>query len=366
MLVTRQIARDADPVVLQAASGLVATAVLAPLVLLAAGRGWPELDPVAVSGADWRLLALLGVLGTVAHLRHDLVAPLRALGHPRADAVPRDPLRDARRLARLRRPARRPRRPRHRRHHRRRPLRHPPRAHRQPRHRPARPLSGQASNGKDHRPGPRASALPRAIPPWPGARSRPLRSPAADAAARRRRPRGRPAGWRKRRVGAAPDQSSRSRRASPPAQASPSPDPRRRHTLGQEAPPPPAIPPRISYWHETLSSRRGAPPTGGRNSDSADEVRFRWREAAKAADRQAPAEREPLRLPEAGAPFASPHRAPRLTPPPPAPPPGPTGRCRGSPARTRAPRKSGHARPPPAIARMNSAASITFSSLNPS
>ena len=50
MLVTRQLAREADPVVLQAASGLVATAILAPLVLLAAGRGWPELSPVAVTG----------------------------------------------------------------------------------------------------------------------------------------------------------------------------------------------------------------------------------------------------------------------------------------------------------------------------
>lgn len=68
MLVTRRIARDADPVVLQAASGLVATAILAPLVLLAAGRGWPELDPAALTGRDWRLLLLLGALGTAAHL----------------------------------------------------------------------------------------------------------------------------------------------------------------------------------------------------------------------------------------------------------------------------------------------------------
>ena len=68
MLVTRQIARSADPVVLQAASGLAATAILAPLVLLAAGRGWPELDPVAVPAADWLLLGLLGALGTAAHL----------------------------------------------------------------------------------------------------------------------------------------------------------------------------------------------------------------------------------------------------------------------------------------------------------
>jgi drug/metabolite transporter (DMT)-like permease len=68
MLVTRQIARDADPVVLQAASGLVATLLLAPLVLLAEGRAWPELDPTAVAAADWALLALLGALGTGAHL----------------------------------------------------------------------------------------------------------------------------------------------------------------------------------------------------------------------------------------------------------------------------------------------------------
>ncbi len=68
MLVTRQVARDAEPVVLQAASGLVATAILAPLVLFAAGRGWPELDPVAISGRELRLLLLLGVLGTAAHL----------------------------------------------------------------------------------------------------------------------------------------------------------------------------------------------------------------------------------------------------------------------------------------------------------
>jgi drug/metabolite transporter (DMT)-like permease len=68
MLVTRQIARSADPVVLQAASGLVAALVLAPLVLLAEGRGWAELDPVPVRATGWLLLVLLGLLGTAAHL----------------------------------------------------------------------------------------------------------------------------------------------------------------------------------------------------------------------------------------------------------------------------------------------------------
>jgi drug/metabolite transporter (DMT)-like permease len=68
MLTTRAIAREADPLALQAASGLVATALLAPLVLAAAGRGWPDLSPVALAGHDIALLALLGLFGTVAHL----------------------------------------------------------------------------------------------------------------------------------------------------------------------------------------------------------------------------------------------------------------------------------------------------------
>ena len=68
MLITRVLARETEPVVLQAASGLVATGILAPLVLFAAGRDWAELSPVAVGGGEWVLLALLGILGTVAHL----------------------------------------------------------------------------------------------------------------------------------------------------------------------------------------------------------------------------------------------------------------------------------------------------------
>ncbi len=68
MLVTRVIARETDPIALQAASGLVAVGFLAPLVLVAAGRGWPDLSPVALAGSDWALLGLLGLLGTAAHL----------------------------------------------------------------------------------------------------------------------------------------------------------------------------------------------------------------------------------------------------------------------------------------------------------
>jgi drug/metabolite transporter (DMT)-like permease len=68
MLVTRRIARDADPVVLQAASGLAATLLLAPLVLAGAVFAWPEVAPVALTGRELFLLALLGTLGTGAHL----------------------------------------------------------------------------------------------------------------------------------------------------------------------------------------------------------------------------------------------------------------------------------------------------------
>ena len=68
MLITRTLAKETDPVVLQAASGLVATAILAPLTLLAAGSAWPELSPVSVTGHEWVLLALLGLFGTAAHL----------------------------------------------------------------------------------------------------------------------------------------------------------------------------------------------------------------------------------------------------------------------------------------------------------
>ena len=68
MLVTRQIARDADPLALQAASGAMATVLLVPLVALADGRAWPGLDPVSAAAGDWTLMLLLGGLGTVAHL----------------------------------------------------------------------------------------------------------------------------------------------------------------------------------------------------------------------------------------------------------------------------------------------------------
>ncbi|PUB13667.1 DMT family transporter [Yoonia sediminilitoris] len=63
MMVTRQVARRIDPIKLQAISGLQATAVLLPLILLI-----PEQASFDLSGKTVGLLALLGVIGTLAHL----------------------------------------------------------------------------------------------------------------------------------------------------------------------------------------------------------------------------------------------------------------------------------------------------------
>lgn len=68
MLVTRQIAKDCDPVTLQAVSGLLATAILIPLLLLAAGHDLPGLQVLPVVTGDIWLLAAIGIVGTCAHL----------------------------------------------------------------------------------------------------------------------------------------------------------------------------------------------------------------------------------------------------------------------------------------------------------
>lgn len=67
MLVTRTIAKDVDPIGMQALSGLMAIPILAVAFLIA-----PPTHPFfalsPVGGTDWLLLALLGTLGTLAHL----------------------------------------------------------------------------------------------------------------------------------------------------------------------------------------------------------------------------------------------------------------------------------------------------------
>ena len=66
MLVTRQIAKDVDPIGLQALSGVMAVPVVGlGLVLFPAS---PLLTIHPIEGSAWIFLAILGGLGTVAHL----------------------------------------------------------------------------------------------------------------------------------------------------------------------------------------------------------------------------------------------------------------------------------------------------------
>ncbi len=68
MLVTRQIAKETDPVALQAVSGAMATAFLLPIVLLGSQIGLPAMSLTMPTGETLWLLLGIGVLGTVAHL----------------------------------------------------------------------------------------------------------------------------------------------------------------------------------------------------------------------------------------------------------------------------------------------------------
>ncbi|MCX8952696.1 DMT family transporter [Ruegeria sp. NA] len=68
MLVTRQVAKETDPVSLQAVSGVFATVLLAPFLLIGTQMNIQELSmTLPSSDLNWLLIAI-GVLGTVAHL----------------------------------------------------------------------------------------------------------------------------------------------------------------------------------------------------------------------------------------------------------------------------------------------------------
>lgn len=68
MLVTRQIAKDVDPISLQAVSGIIGTAGLGAILLIFSNAEIEPLVLIAPSATEWVLLALLGILGTSAHL----------------------------------------------------------------------------------------------------------------------------------------------------------------------------------------------------------------------------------------------------------------------------------------------------------
>lgn len=68
ILVTRQIAKETDPIGLQAVSGVMATIGLIPVLLLGHNLNWSALEISPPNATEWGLLLAIGVLGTAAHL----------------------------------------------------------------------------------------------------------------------------------------------------------------------------------------------------------------------------------------------------------------------------------------------------------
>ncbi len=68
MLVTRRIAKDTSPIPLQAVSGLIASLLMLPLLMLGQGLNIDGLSTALPASDSWTLLAMAGGLGTIAHL----------------------------------------------------------------------------------------------------------------------------------------------------------------------------------------------------------------------------------------------------------------------------------------------------------
>ena len=68
MLVTRQIAKETDPISLQAVSGVMAVAMMLPILLVFQGSSFTQLHLIHVTSFEWSLLLSIGILGTIAHL----------------------------------------------------------------------------------------------------------------------------------------------------------------------------------------------------------------------------------------------------------------------------------------------------------
>jgi len=68
MLVTRKMAKDIDPIGLQAVNGVMATVIIAPLLVVFGGTG-PEMVALRWPvGGEITMLIAIGLLGTLAHL----------------------------------------------------------------------------------------------------------------------------------------------------------------------------------------------------------------------------------------------------------------------------------------------------------
>ncbi|NNE53239.1 MAG: DMT family transporter [Sulfitobacter sp.] len=68
MLVTRQIAKQTDPIGLQAVSGVIAVLLMVPLIFIDAGGDIAALVLLQTDAYYWGLLISIGLLGTLAHL----------------------------------------------------------------------------------------------------------------------------------------------------------------------------------------------------------------------------------------------------------------------------------------------------------
>ncbi len=68
MLTTRKIAKETDPIGLQAGSGVMATAIMLPALLIGNGLEFAPLMIISPDSYDWTLLIGMGLIGTAAHL----------------------------------------------------------------------------------------------------------------------------------------------------------------------------------------------------------------------------------------------------------------------------------------------------------
>lgn len=68
MLITRQIAKETDPIGLQAVSGLLAVVIIAPVLWVSRGSDIFALQVVAPNLFEWELLIAIGLMGSLSHL----------------------------------------------------------------------------------------------------------------------------------------------------------------------------------------------------------------------------------------------------------------------------------------------------------
>ena len=96
MLATRQIAKETDPISLQAVSGTIATVALLPLMVIGHLLEWPGLQFAMPTAEEAWLVVAIGSVGTLAHLMmtwslryapSTTLAPMQYLEIPFATAI---------------------------------------------------------------------------------------------------------------------------------------------------------------------------------------------------------------------------------------------------------------------------------------